>query len=119
MADLNIVAVASIIAKSAGLALTTSAQDLIAAIATSHVGLVDSIYASNVDGAVAETVTVTVVKSGPTSFILAKTISVPAGATLVIADKSSELNLQEGDKITGLAGSSSKIVLFGSWKDLS
>ena len=119
MSALNVVNVATINALSAGLALTTSAQDLIAAIASSHIALVDSIYASNVDGTVAETVTVTIVKSGPTSFILAKTISVPAGASLVIADKSSEINLQEGDKITGLAGSSSKIVLFASWKDLS
>lgn len=119
MADLNIVAVASIVAKSFGLALTTSAQDLIAAIASNHIGLVDSIYAANVDGTVAETVTVTVVKSGPTSTIIAKTISVPAGATLIIADKSSELNLQEGDKITALAGSSSKITIFASWKDMS
>jgi hypothetical protein len=119
MSALNIKAVATITANNAGLALTTSAQDLIAAIATSHVALVDSIYASNVDGAVAETITVRVVKSGPLTYHLAKTISVPAGATVIIVSKEDAIELMEGDKVTALAGSSSKIEAFASWKDLS
>lgn len=119
MSTLNIVSVATINALSFGLALTTSAADLIAVIATSHLGVVDSIYVSNIDGAVAETVTVNVIKSGPTTFTIAKVITVPPGATIVIVDKSSELHLQEGDKIQALAGSASKLVAFASWKDLS
>jgi len=119
MAALNIVSVGTINAKSAGLALGTSAADLIAAISTSHVALVDSIYVSNVDGAVAETCTITIIKSGPTTFYLAKVVSVPAGSTLIIVSKDDNVNLQEGDSIQALAGSASKLQAVASWKDLS
>ena len=101
MAAPNIVNVATITAKTKGQALTTSLVDFLENAALSgKVFKVNSLIVANIDGVNNVDITVTFVDaSGPTTYSLAKTVTVPADASLIVIDKSTALYLEEGDKI--------------------
>ena len=105
--------------KSNHVALTTSNQDIVAAIAASTTAIVLSIRATNVDGTNDATVDVQVVDTGgsPTAYI-AKTISVPADTSLELAGQS-KLVLETGDKIQGLASAASDVEIFVSYLEIT
>ena len=121
MAAPNIVNVATITAKTAGLALTDSEQDLLENPADSGKVLkVNMIRATNVDGSSAAEVTLAFVDDSETAtFHLAYTIPVPADAALVLLDKSEAIYLEEGDKLTAVASASGDIELVVSYEELS
>ena len=105
--------------KSNHVALTTSNQDIIGAIAASTTAIVLSIRATNVDGTNDATVDVQVVDTGgsPTAYI-AKTMSVPADTSLELAGQS-KLVLETGDKIQALASAASDIEFFASYLEIT
>ena len=105
--------------KSNHVALTTSNQDIIGAIASSTTAIVLSIRATNVDGTNDATVDVQVVDTGgsPTAYI-AKTMSVPADTSLELAGQS-KLVLETGDKIQALASAASDVEIFVSYLEIT
>tara|TARA_S200002703_G_scaffold19674_1_gene15959 strand:+ start:177 stop:509 length:333 start_codon:yes stop_codon:yes gene_type:complete len=105
--------------KSNHVALTTSNQDIVAAIAASTTAIVLSIRATNVDGTNDATVDVQVVDTGgsPTAYI-AKEMSVPADTSLELAG-TSKLVLETGDKIQALASAASDVEIFVSYLEIT
>jgi len=100
-------------------ALTTSNQDIVPAVAASTQTIVLTLRATNVDGTNDATVDVQVVDTGgsPTAYI-AKTITVPANSTLELAG-TSKLVLETGDKIQALASANSDIEIFVSYLEIT
>ena len=81
---------------------------------------INAIYVSNIDGTNNADVTVTWYdSSATTSYNLAKTITVPADATLIVVDKDAQLYLEEGDKIAALASAASDLEITISYDDIS
>ena len=121
MAAPNIVNVATITAKTVGLALTTSSQDVVTNGAGSgKVFKVNSVYVANVDGAVSADATVTWYDaSSATTFNLGKTVPVPNDATLVVVDKNATIYLEEGDKISALASANGDLEITVSYEEIS
>jgi len=96
MANPNIVAVSSIYANTAVDAdVAASAVSLLAA-ATNKVLKINSLVIANIDGVNAADISVWITRSGA-DYYIAKTISVPADATLIPIDKNMGLYLVEGD----------------------
>ena len=128
MANPNIVNVATINGESQGLALGTGDSNvIIAAISADKVVKVNRITVANVDGTNAADVTLSITKANFTSagvtnfdtsgtFFIAKTISVPADATLVLLD--TPIYLMEGDLLKGGASAASDLDLFISYEVL-
>ena len=121
MAAPNIVNVATITAKTQGLALTTVDQDLVANSAASNkVIKVNMVRATNVDGVNAADVTLKFYDaSAAATYRLAYTIPVPADAALVLLDKPEAIYLEEGDKLTASASAAGDIELMVSFEELS
>lgn len=99
MAAPNIVNVATITAKTAVLLPTTTATDIVANSAgSSTVVKLNSLIVANVNGTTAATITASVYRSS-TEYKVAHVISVPAGSTLIVLDKASQIYLEEGDSL--------------------
>jgi len=107
MAAPNIVNVTTITGKTAVLAVTTSATAIVTnSAASGQVLKVNALYVSNVDGANAADVNVDIFRSS-TAYHIAKTVSVPADATLDIISKS--IYLEEGDTLRLTASANSDL----------
>jgi hypothetical protein len=121
MAAPNIVNVSAIYGKTVGAALGTSSSDILTNSAGSNKVLkVNSIYISNIDGTNNADVTVTWYdSSGTATYNLAKTVTVPADATLVVVDKESHIYLEEGDKISALASASGDLEITISYDEIA
>jgi hypothetical protein len=76
------------------------------------------IRAANVDGASAQDLNVTFYRSSTDTY-LAKTVSVPADAVLVVLSKEEYIYLEEGDAIRASAGATSDIELTITYEDIS
>jgi hypothetical protein len=125
MANPNIVNVATINGESQGLALGTGDSNvIIAAISADTVVKINRITVANVDGSAAADVNVKVVKAAFTSaatgaagnvgtIYLAKTISVPADASLVLLD--TPIYMQTGDALQGGANATGDLEVFVSY----
>ena len=125
MANPNIVAVTSILGGNAGFNLTATATATLMTVASDVVVKVNRITVANVDGTNAATVDLFVdgLGSGATgvtltgadaTVYLAKTVSVPADATLVLVD--TPIYLMEGDILKGGASAASDLDLFVSYE---
>ena len=125
MANPNIVAVTSILGGNAGWYLSHSATDKLMTVAADVVVKLNRVTVANVDGASAADVSLFVdgMGSGTTgvttngadaTVYLAKTVSVPAGATLVLVD--TPIYLMEGDILKGGASASGDLDLFVSYE---
>jgi hypothetical protein len=121
MAAPNIVNVTSIYGRTVGAALTTSSADILTNTAASgKVFKVNAVYVANVDGVSNCEVTVTWYDaSAAATYNLAKTIVVPADATLVVVDKDAQIYLEEGDKISALASASGDLEITISYDDIN
>ena len=107
MAAPNIVNVTTVTGKTAVLAVTTSATAIVTnSAASGQVLKVNALYVSNVDGTNAADVNVDIFRSS-TAYHIAKTVSVPADATLDIISKS--IYLEEGDTLRLTAGANSDL----------
>ncbi len=119
MAAPNLVSPTTITGKTVGAALTTSSADILTASSNTAIK-VNSIYVANIDGSANSEVTVTFYDSSTTtSYNLAKTVVVPADATLVVVDKDAYVYLEEGDKIAALASTSGDLEIVISYENIS
>ena len=117
MAAPNIVNVATITGKTAVLAVTTSATAIVTnSGASGKVFKVNALYVSNVDGATAADINVDIFRSS-TAFHIAKTVSVPADATLDVISKS--IYLEEGDTLRLTASANSDLEAVCSYEEIS
>lgn len=116
MSTPNLVSPTTCNGKTAHLALTGSAADIIAAVTSGHVYHVQAIYCCNKTSA-AHPVSI-FHKAGGTSYDLATAISVPANATINVLD-GKVLWLEEGDSLTGNSDATTQIVVNATYEDLS
>lgn len=120
MAAPNIVNVATITGKTVGLAVTISATAIVINPAASgKVFKINSLIISNIDGTTAADITADVYKNQTTAFNLAKTIAVPADATLVIISKDTSIYLEENDSIRLTASANSDLEAVCSYEEIS
>lgn len=119
MANPNILSTTTVQAYSEGLAVTTSSQAIVTNAASSgKVYKVNSLIIANVDGSNSADITVEVFK-GSTSYKLAKTVPVPADATLVIISRDNQVYLNENDNIKLTASANSDLEAICSWEQIS
>ena len=117
MAAPNIVNVATITGKTAVQAVTTSATAIVTnSAASGKVFKVNALYVSNVDGANNADINVDIFRSS-TAYHVAKTVSVPADATLDIISKS--IYLEEGDSLRLTASVNSDLEAVCSYEEIS
>ena len=126
MANPNIVAVTSILGGNLGFNLSNTLTATLATVGSDVVVKVNRITVANVDGSSAANVDLFVdglTTAGATGFAgtgadatvyLAKTVSVPADATLVLVD--TPIYLMEGDILKGGASASGDLDLFISYE---
>ena len=128
MANPNIVSVTSIKGESVGFALSATTTTTLMTVASGRVVKINRITVANVDGTNAADVTLSVTKSNFTpdgvgnfdtsgTFHIAKTVSVPADATLVLLD--TPIYLMETDILKGGASAASDLELFISYESIS
>ena len=128
MANPNIVNVTSIVGGNLGWNLSATATDTLMTVDADKIVKVNRITVANVDGSSAANVDLFVdglttagatgitPTSANTTVYLAKTVSVPADATLVISD--TPIYLMEGDILKGGASASGDLDLFISYEVL-
>ena len=124
MAAPNVVNVATITAKSAMVALSsTSATTLVSNAGSSNkVFKVNMIQVANVDGTNACDVTVDVhsaASGGGTAYSLVSTASVAADSSLVVLDKNTALYLEENTSISATAGTANDLEVIVSYEEIS
>ena len=117
MANPNIVNVTTITGKTAVQAVGTSATAIVTNSASSGKVLkVNALYVSNVDGTNAASVSIDIFRSS-TAYHVAKTVSIPADATLDILSKS--IYLEEGDSLRLTASVDSDLEAVCSYEEIS
>ena len=127
MANPNIVAGATIEGGNLGWNLTATTTATLVTVSTNYIMKINRITVANVDGTDAADVTLSVTKQNYTptgitnfdtsgTFHLAKTVSVPADATLVLSD--TPIYLYEDDILKGGASVASDLDLFISYEVL-
>jgi hypothetical protein len=126
MANPNIVNVTSIVGGNLGFNLSNTLTATLATVAADKIVKINRITVANVDGSSAANVDLFVdglTTAGATGFAgtgadatvyLAKTVSVPADATLVLVD--TPIYLMEGDILKGGASASGDLDLFVSYE---
>ena len=118
MAAPNIVNVATITGKSVTGALGTSTATLLQNSASSNkVFKINTILVSNVDGTNSATAAISLYDG--TDRYIAKGITVPAGATVVLIDKNSSLYLEEDRIIRGDASAAGDLEFIISYEEIS
>ena len=119
MAAPNIVGVTTITGKTAVLAVTTTATAIVTNSAGSNkVFKINSLVVSNVDGTNSADITVDLYRSS-TAYELARTITVPADATLVVISKETAIYLEEGDSLRCTASANSDLEAVCSYEEIS
>ena len=117
MAAPNIVNVATITGKTSVLTVTTSATAIVTnSAASGKVFKVNALYVSNVDGTNNADVNVDLYRSS-TAYHIAKTVNVPAYATLDIISKA--IYLEEGDSLRLTANANSDLEAVCSYEEIS
>ena len=127
MANPNIVSVSSIYAGNAGWNLSNTLTATLLTVDADKIVKINSIICSNVDGTNSATLNLYVDGMGSgasgvtttgadATIYIAKTIAVPADATLVLIDKNSSIYLMEGDVLKGGASAASDLDLFVSYE---
>ena len=107
MAAPNIVNVTTITGKTSVLAVTTSATAIVTNSGSSgQVYKINALYVSNVDGTSSAELNVDLYRSS-TAYYIAKTVIVPADATLDVISKS--IYLEEGDSLRLTANANSDL----------
>lgn len=117
MAAPNVVNVSTITGKTAVQAVGTSATAIVSNSAGSGKVLkVNALLVSNVDGSVAAEITVDLYRSS-VAYHLAKTVSVPADATLDVLSKA--IYLEEGDDLRLTASAAGDLEAVCSYEEIS
>ena len=117
MAAPNIVNVTTITGKTSVLAVTTSATAIVTNSGSSgQVYKINALYVSNVDGTNNADLNVDLYRSS-TAYHIAKTVNVPADATLDVISKS--IYLEEGDSLRLTANANSDLEAVCSYEIIS
>ena len=127
MANPNIVSVTSIKGESVGFALSATTTTTLMTVSSDKLLKINRITCANVDGTNAADLTLSIVKANFTpdgvtnfdtsgTFHLAKTVSVPADATLVVLD--TPIYMMEADVLKGGANAASDLELFISYESI-
>ena len=117
MAAPNIVNVATITGKTAVQAVGTSATAIVTnSAASGKVFKINALYVSNVDGTNNATVNIDLFRSS-TAYHIAKTVTVPADATIDVMTKA--IYLEEGDSLRLTASAASDIEAVCSYEEIS
>lgn len=117
MAAPNIVNVTTITGKTAVQAVGTSATAIVTnSSASGKVYKVNALYVSNVDGTNNATVNIDLYRSS-TAYHIAKTVTVPADATIDVMTKA--IYLEEGDSLRLTASAASDIEAVCSYEEIS
>ena len=117
MAAPNIVNVTTITGKTAVQAVGTSATAIVTNSGSSgKVFKINALYVSNVDGSSAASINVDIYRS-TTAYHIAKTIVVPADATIDVISKA--VYLEEGDALRLTASASGDIEAVCSYEEIS
>lgn len=117
MAAPNIVGVTTITGKTAVQSVGTSATAIVENTAGSNkVFKVNALYVSNIDGTANAEITIDLYRSS-TAYHIAKTVIVPADATLDVITKS--FYLEEGDALRLTANASGDIQAVCSYEEIS
>lgn len=117
MAAPNIVSVATLTAKTAVQAVGTSATAIVSnASSSGKVMKINALYVSNVDGTNNAEINVDLYRSS-TAYHIAKTVVVPADATLDVISKA--IYLEEGDDLRLTANAASDLEAVCSYEELS
>ena len=124
MANPNIVAVTSILGNTTFLTPSDTAANVLLSNAASSgdVLKINQIVAANVNGSSAVNTTVAVNNAAAgagTSFPVASTVSVPADASLIVADKTTAIYLMEDQSIVVTSGTASGISYTISYEAIS
>jgi len=124
MAAPNIVAVATITAKTTYLTPANATANVLLANAASSgkVFKVNMVIAANVDGTGAYDTTVavnTAAAGSGTSYPIASTVSIPPDASLIVSDKSTAFYLEEDKSVVVTSSTASKIAYTISYEELS
>ena len=124
MAAPNIVNVTTITGKTSYVTPgTTSATTLLSNAASSgKVYKINQIVAANVNGSSAADTTVTInsaASGGGTAYPIVSTVSVPADASLIVADKTTAIYLEEDKSIVVTSGTASAIAYTISYEEIS
>jgi|TARA_Y100000033_G_scaffold45280_1_gene48567 hypothetical protein len=119
MANPNLVNVSSIYGKTKGVALGTTVTDALLAngLNSNKLLKVNAVIVANKDGTNAAKVTLSV-HDGSTDYYLAKTINVPADATLVVVGKDAPIYLEENQTIRGGADVAGDLDCIISYEEL-
>jgi hypothetical protein len=113
----NIVNVATITGKTAVQAVGTSATAIVTNSGSSNkVFKINALYVSNVDGTNNATVNIDLFRSS-TAYHIAKTVTVPADATIDVMTKA--IYLEEGDSLRLTASAASDIEAVCSYEEIS
>jgi hypothetical protein len=118
----NIAGINTITGKSVAVGLgTTAIVGILTNTANSNkVFKINTIRAANIDGVSSADISVGFSTVGAaTTQYLARTITVPADASLVVVDKTSSFYLEENQRIIAQASATSKIDMFISYEDIS
>ena len=119
----NVVNVATITAKTAQVAVGTSATAILSNAASSNKVLkVNMLMITNRVVSSAADITVNLYPQddiGGTGVAIASTISVPADSALVVLDKSTAIYLEEDKSLGGIASASSDLVATISYEEIS
>lgn len=119
MAAPNIVNVTTITGKTAVQAVGTTASSIVSnpgSPASNKVFKVNALYVSNVDGTDNAEVNISILRSA-TSYHIAKTLVVPADATIDVISK--PIYLEEGDDLQLLANAASDLEAVCSYEEIS
>jgi hypothetical protein len=117
MANPNIVNITALYGKTAVQSITTAATAIVTNSSGSNTVLkINALYVSNVDGTNNEEVTVDIFRSS-VAYHIAKTIVVPADATLDVINKL--IYLEEGDTLRLTAGNNSRLQAVCSYEEIS
>ena len=117
MATPNIVNVATINAKNAAGAITTSRAAAVD-VAAEKVAKINTILIANIDGSNAADVTIEVSTDNGSSYVaIASTISVPADATLSVLEN--PIYLDESDHLAVTASANSDLTYFVSYEEIT
>lgn len=120
MAAPNLVNITTVTAKTNGLAITTSAADIVDnPSASGKVFKVNHLTISNVDGVNSADITVDIYKNQTTAYHICKTVAVPADSSFVPIDKNNPVYLEENDSIRCTASANSDLEGVVSYEELS
>ena len=118
MATPNLINVDTITPKVAIQAVTTSRVSIID-VTAEYCAKVNSLIISNIDGTNAADITVEVSTDNGSSYLaIAKTISVPADASLSLIGKDNGFYLDETDILAVTASANSDLVAMASWEEM-